>query len=136
MLVPLAEAGVRPPVGAAADYIPEGMARAAAPELPEMAQHQVMRHYLRYAQDDAGHGPRQRHQRGHLHDEVQPQVHEELMRGHKAADLHPWQDEDTLQGLLEIVYSFGQNLKCDLRHGRLHAAARRRLPRRLHQRRA
>ena len=36
--VPLAEDAVTAEVGAAADYIPEGMARAAAPELPEMAQ--------------------------------------------------------------------------------------------------
>ena len=60
-----------------------------------------------------------------------PKVHEELVRYHRAADLHPWQDEDTLQGLLQIVYELRRVPEVDLRHGRLHAAARRRLARRL-----
>ena len=63
-----------------------------------------------------------------------PKMHEELIRGHKAADVHPWQDEDTLQGLLEIVYQHRAVPEVDQRHGRVHAPARRRLARRLHQR--
>ena len=40
-----------------------------------------------------------------------PKMHEELVRHHKAADLHPLQDESTLQGLLEIVYECGEYMK-------------------------
>ena len=47
---------------------------------------------------DAGHGPRQRHQRGHLHDEVQPQDARGTLPRATRADVHPWQDEETLQG--------------------------------------
>ena len=54
ILVPLAEDAVTAAVGAAADYIPEGMARAAAPDLPELSQYQVLRHYLRYSQMTLG----------------------------------------------------------------------------------
>ena len=63
-----------------------------------------------------------------------PKMHEEMVRYHKHADLHPLQDEDTLQGMLEIVYECGEYLKSIQRHGRHHPAARRRLARRLHQR--
>src|SRR5665647_2115289 len=54
ILVPLAEDDVTAAVGEAASYIPAGMSRAAAPELPEMAQYQVLRHYLRYSQMTLG----------------------------------------------------------------------------------
>ena len=40
-----------------------------------------------------------------------PKLHEELVRYHKHAELHPWQDESTLQGLLQIVYDCGEYLK-------------------------
>ncbi len=109
--VPLAEDAVTAEVGAAADYIPEGMARAAAPELPEMAQYQVLRHYLRYAQMTLGMDLGSDISEGTCTMKYSPKMHEELIRGHKAADVHPWQDEDTLQGLLEIVYDTGQYLK-------------------------
>ena len=109
--VPLAEDGVTAEVGAAADYIPAGMARAAAPELPEMAQYQVLRHYLRYAQMTLGMDLGSDISEGTCTMKYSPKMHEELIRGHKAADVHPWQDEDTLQGLLEIVYETGQYLK-------------------------
>ena len=111
ILVPLAEDGVTAEVGAAADYIPEGMARAAAPELPEMAQYQVMRHYLRYAQMTLGMDLGSDISEGTCTMKYSPKMHEELIRGHRAADVHPWQDEDTMQGLLEIVYETGQYLK-------------------------
>ena len=111
ILVPLAEEGVTAEVGAAADYIPEGMARAAAPELPEMAQYQVMRHYLRYAQMTLGMDLGSDISEGTCTMKYRPKLHEELIRGHSAADVHPWQDEDTMQGLLEIVYETGQYLK-------------------------
>ena len=111
ILVPLAEDGVTAEVGAAADYIPEGMARAAAPELPEMAQYQVMRHYLRYAQMTLGMDLGSDISEGTCTMKYSPRMHEELIRGHRAADVHPWQDEDTMQGLLEIVYETGQYLK-------------------------
>ena len=121
-------------VGAAADYIPEGMARAAAPELPEMAQYQVMRHYLRYAQMTLGMDLGSDISEGTCTMKYSPKMHEELIRGHRAADVHPWQDEDTMQGLLADRLRDRAVPEVDQRHGRLHAAARRRLARGVHQR--
>ncbi len=111
ILVPLAEDDVKAAVGEAADYIPEGMARAAAPDLPEMAQYQVLRHYLRYSQMTLGMDLGSDISEGTCTMKYSPKMHEELIRGHKSADVHPWQDEESLQGLLEIVYTTGQYLK-------------------------
>ena len=111
ILVPLAEDGVKDAVGEAADYIPEGMKRSAAPDLPELSQYQVMRHYLRYAQMTLGMDFGSDISEGTCTMKYSPKMHEEMIRYHRAADLHPWQDEDTLQGLLEIVYDTGQYLK-------------------------
>ena len=111
ILVPLAEADVTAAVGEAASYIPEGMSRAAAPVLPEMAQYQVLRHYLRYSQMTLGMDLGSDIGEGTCTMKYSHKMHEELIRGHKAADVHPWQDEDTMQGLLEIVYNTGQYLK-------------------------
>ena len=111
VLVPLAEDGVKAAVGEAADYIPEGMRRATAPDLPELSQHQVLRHYLRYSQMTLGMDLGSDISEGTCTMKYSPKMHEELIRGHRAADVHPWQDEDTMQGLLEIVYDTGQYLK-------------------------
>jgi len=111
VLVPLAEPDVTAAIGAAADYIPEGMARAAAPDLPEISQHQALRHYLRLSQMTLGMDLGSDISEGTCTMKYSPKLHEELIRGHKAADLHPLQDESTMQGLLEIVYDCGQYLK-------------------------
>jgi len=111
VLVPLAEPDVTAAIGAAADYIPAGMARAAAPDLPEISQHQALRHYLRLSQMTLGMDLGSDISEGTCTMKYSPKLHEELIRGHKAADLHPLQDESTMQGLLEIVYDCGQYLK-------------------------
>jgi len=109
--VPLAEAEITAAVGAAADYIPAGMARAAAPDLPEISQHQALRHYLRLSQMTLGMDLGSDIGEGTCTMKYSPKMHEEVIRNHKAADLHPLQDESTLQGLLEIVYTCGEYLK-------------------------
>jgi glycine dehydrogenase subunit 2 len=109
--VPLAEPEITAAVGTAADYIPDGMARAAAPDLPEISQHQALRHYLRLSQMTLGMDLGSDISEGTCTMKYSPKMHEELVRHHKAADLHPLQDESTLQGLLEIVYECGEYMK-------------------------
>jgi len=111
IVVPAPEAEVEAAVGKAADYIPEGMARAAAPDLPELSQHQTLRHYLRLSQMVLGMDLGSDISEGTCTMKYSPKMHEELIRNHKAADLHPLQDESTMQGLLEIVYDCGEYLK-------------------------
>lgn len=58
--------------GAPDDLVPQGYLRREAPELPELGQMQLLRHYLRLSQETIGRGPQHRHRPGHLHHEVQP----------------------------------------------------------------
>jgi glycine dehydrogenase subunit 2 len=111
IVVPPVEDAVHEAVGDAAGYIPAGARRREAPALPELAQHQVLRHYLRLSQETLGMDLGSDIGEGTCTMKYSPKVHEELVRHHKAADLHPLQDEDTLQGLLEIVYECGEYLK-------------------------
>ena len=109
--VPLAEPEVTDAVGDPHAFIPAGLRRTEAPALPEIAQHQALRHYLRLSQQTLGMDLGSDIGEGTCTMKYSPKLHEELIRSHKAADLHPLQDEDTLQGLLEIVYNCGEYLK-------------------------
>ncbi len=86
ILVPLAEDEVTAAVGEAADYIPEGMSRAAAPDLPEMSQYQVLRHYLRYSQMTLGMDLGSDISEGTCTMKYSPKTHEEMIRYHRAAN--------------------------------------------------
>jgi len=98
-------------VGDPLALVPEGCRRESLPNLPELSQYQVMRHYLRLSQETLGMDLGSDISEGTCTMKYSPKLHEELVRYHKAADVHPWQDEDTMQGLLEIVYNTGEYLK-------------------------
>ena len=83
MFVPLAEPEVTAAVGAAAAYIPKGMARAAAPDLPEISQHQALRHYLRLSQMTLGMDLGSDISEGTCTMKYSPKLHEELVRSHR-----------------------------------------------------
>ena len=42
-----------------------------------------------------------------------PKVNEELVRSREVADLHPLQDEETVQGMLEVIYRF-ERMLCEI----------------------
>jgi glycine dehydrogenase subunit 2 len=110
MMVPLAEDEVKSAVGDPLQYIPAGLRRETAPDLPELSQHQALRHYLRLSQMTLGMDLGSDISEGTCTMKYSPKLHEELVRYHKQADVHPWQDEETMQGLLEIVYECGEYL--------------------------
>lgn len=111
IMVPLAEDEVKSAVGDPLQYIPAGLRRETAPDLPELSQHQALRHYLRLSQMTLGMDLGSDISEGTCTMKYSPKLHEELVRYHKQADVHPWQDEETMQGLLEIVYECGEYLK-------------------------
>ena len=111
VLVPRPEEEVTAEVGEALKYVPAAMRRATPPDLPEISQHQALRHYLRLSQMTLGMDLGSDISEGTCTMKYSPKVHEELVRYHKHADLHPLQDEATLQGLLQIVYDCGEYLK-------------------------
>ncbi len=111
VLVPLAEPEVREAVGAAENLLPPGMRRQQAPALPELSQMQVLRHYLRLSQETIGTDLVIDIGMGTCTMKYSPKVHELLVRSPKVQELHPCQDESTVQGILQILYETAEFLK-------------------------
>jgi glycine dehydrogenase subunit 2 len=99
--IPVAEPAVTATVGDAASLIPAAMARTHAPALPEMSEFEVQRHYLRLSQMNLGMIGISLF--GTCTMKYNPRVNQTVATRPEIAELHPHQDEDTLQGVLEVV---------------------------------
>ena len=95
----------------AASLIPEGLKRKKAPKLPELSQMQVLRHYMRLSQETIGTDINIDIGLGTCTMKYSPKINEQFVRSPKLAELHPYQDEDTIQGILEIMYQTGEYIK-------------------------
>ena len=104
-LVPPVEKEIRRAVKAAEAYVPARIRRKDPPKLPELAQPQVLRHFLRLSQEILGMELNVDIGEGTCTMKYSPKVNEEILR--RVAEIHPLQGEDTIQGLLEILYRFG-----------------------------
>ena len=111
ILVPPVEAGIQEAVGDPLQELPEYMRRPAPPPLPELAQPQVLRHYMRLSQENLGADLNVEIGQGTCTMKYSPKINERLAAHHKLVDLHPLQDAETVQGILEIMYRFEQMLK-------------------------
>jgi glycine dehydrogenase subunit 2 len=94
---------------AGADLVPESMRRAAPPDLPELSEHDVLRHYLHLAQETLGMLGVSLF--GTCTVKYNPRVAEQLVARPQVAEVHPYQDPSTIQGLLEIVYRLDRILR-------------------------
>ncbi|MDR2713412.1 MAG: aminomethyl-transferring glycine dehydrogenase subunit GcvPB [Clostridiales bacterium] len=94
-----------------ADLLPEGLKRKKPPKLPEISQMQLLRHYLRLSQETIGADLNIDIGLGTCTMKYSPKVHEEIVRSSKMQQIHPYQDESTVQGILEILYQTGEYLK-------------------------
>ena len=106
IIVPEVEEEIKDAVGDAESYIPAKMRRKQRPKLPELSQPQVLRHYLRLSQQTLGMELDIDLGLGTCTMKYSPKVNEELAR--QIAEIHPLQDENTIQGILEIIYKFGK----------------------------
>lgn len=104
VLMPLAEERVTDAVGSAQSLIPAAMRRKNAPKLPQMSQMQVLRHFLRLSQETIGTDINIDIGLGTCTMKYSPKVHEQFVRSPKMSELHPLQDESTVQGILQILY--------------------------------
>ena len=104
-LVPPVEKEIRRAVKAAEAYVPARIRRKDPPKLPELAQPQVLRHFLRLSQEILGMELNVDIGEGTCTMKYSPKVNEEILR--RVAEIHPLQGEDTIQGLLDILYRFG-----------------------------
>jgi len=104
ILVPQADEETKKVVGEAESYIPSNMIRRIPPRLPELSQPQVLRHYLRLSQMNLGMEENIEVGTGTATMKYSPKAHEMLVRMTQMTEIHPQQDEQTIQGILEIVY--------------------------------
>ena len=105
VMVPELEEGIAGAVADAWKYVPEAVRRRRPPGLPELSQAQVLRHFLRLSQQTLGMELGNDIGVGTCTMKYSPKVNEELAA--LLQEVHPLQDEETLQGILEVLYRFG-----------------------------
>ena len=101
-LVPEADNEVKSLVGDVMNVIPENLRRTSIP-LPELSEVDVARHFMRLSQMNYGVdlGP---YPLGSCTMKYNPKINEELASMDDVAWIHPYQDESTIQGALELMY--------------------------------
>jgi glycine dehydrogenase subunit 2 len=93
---------VRDTVGDPAELVPEPLRRNTAPELPELSEPEVLRHYLHLSQETLGMMGVSLF--GTCTMKYNPRLAWELVARPEIAELHPDQADETLQGVLELVH--------------------------------
>ena len=111
ILLPEIEEEIKQITGPWHETIPASMRRDGLPGLPEISQVEVLRHYLRLSQENLAAGLIPDVGMATSTVKYNPPVNEQLARSPKVTALHPYQDEETLQGILEIMYRLEQFLK-------------------------
>ncbi|MCK4898920.1 MAG: aminomethyl-transferring glycine dehydrogenase subunit GcvPB [Anaerolineales bacterium] len=111
ILVPEVEEGIKDQVGDVLAALPKNMRRDKPPRLPEIAQPQVLRHYVRLSQENLGADFNIDVGQGTCTMKYSPKVNDQLSKLPQMAEIHPLQDESTVQGILEVMYRFEQILK-------------------------
>jgi len=101
--VPPVERDVRTEVGDVVGALPDGLRRATPPALPELGQMRVLKHYLRLSQETLGADLNVDVGQGTCTMKYAPKVNERLVSTPDLTAMHPLQDADDAQGVLEIV---------------------------------
>lgn len=104
ILVPEAEEEIVSLIGDGVSSIPDSMMRKELPKLPEINQKRVLMHFLRLSQENLGADLNIEIGQGTCTMKYNPKVNEYIARLPEMTELHPLQDEDTVQGMLEIMY--------------------------------
>ncbi len=104
IVVPGIEKEIEESVGDGISVLPKNMRREKPPALPEIGQMRVLKHYLRLSQHCLGADLNVDLGQGTCTMKYSPKVNEEFVRSPKSAELHPLQEESTIQGALEIMY--------------------------------
>lgn len=91
--------------------LPPGMRRTKPPALPELSQNRVLRHYLRLSQETLGADFNVDVGQGTCTMKYNPKVNEHLARDARMSELHPLQDESTVQGILRVMHEMEGVLK-------------------------
>ncbi|HED23974.1 MAG TPA: aminotransferase class V-fold PLP-dependent enzyme, partial [Firmicutes bacterium] len=114
------ERGVIPPqphpeventAGESRDLLPHPMWREKEPVLPELSQYHVLQHYLRLSQETMGMDLGPDIGEGTCTMKYSPKMHDQVVNSSKFSDIHPLQPQESLQGILQIIYHLEQYLK-------------------------
>ena len=111
ILVPEVEDEIKAEVGDVLATLPANVRRQHPPKLPELSQPQVLRHYVRLSQENLGTDLNIDVGQGTCTMKYSPKINEQLARMPQIADVHPLQDEETVQGILELMFRFEEMLK-------------------------
>lgn len=111
ILVPEVEQEIDQQVGDVLADLPEDLRREKPPGLPEISQPQVLRHYARLSQENLGADFNIDVGQGTCTMKYSPKINDQLARLPQIADIHPLQDQATVQGILELMYRFEGILK-------------------------
>jgi glycine dehydrogenase subunit 2 len=109
LVVPEAEPEINDRVGAASSLLPDAMRRTERPALPELSEPDVLRHYLHLSQETLGMMGISLF--GTCTMKYNPRLAEAFAARPELAEVHPHQDEDTLQGVLELVFELDEILR-------------------------
>jgi glycine dehydrogenase subunit 2 len=100
---------IRQSVGDPIKQVPTGILRNKSPDLPQLSEPEIVRHFVKLSQMnfaiDLGMYPL-----GSCTMKYNPKVSQRIARNAKMACLHPYQDESTIQGTLEILWELSQML--------------------------
>ena len=103
--VPEADKAVVAEVGDGISAIPEALRRKAPPALPEVNQMRVLRHFLRLSQQTMGVDVTADISQGTCTMKYSPKVQEHIAgRNPGITEVHPLQNPETLQGILEVYH--------------------------------
>lgn len=109
--VPSANQTIVSEVGDGVSSIPATMCRTEKPDLPEISQARVLRHYVRLSQETLGSDFNVEIGQGTCTMKYIPKINELLVRNPKMMALHPLQNESTVQGMLEIIYKLDECMR-------------------------
>ncbi len=111
IIPPEPEAEIVDAVGDVAGALPEGTRRKSPPALPEVDQKRVLSHFLHLSQETLGSNLCADLSQGTCTMKYNPRINEDLANDPHFAYMHPWQDDETMQGILHMYWTFEQILK-------------------------
>jgi len=106
-IIPDVEEEIKKTINDTMELLPKKLRRKKPPRLPELSETEILRHYTRLSQMnysvDLGLYPL-----GSCTMKYNPKINEILARSPSIGMVHPHQDEETVQGILEIMYKLSK----------------------------
>lgn len=111
IIPPIVEDTIDEAVGDVASSLPDSLKRKSSLDLPEIAQKQVLAHYLHLSQETSGANLTNDMSEGTCTMKYNPRLCEDIVAMPGFADIHPDQDAETVQGMLQVYYEFEKVVK-------------------------